>query len=40
MNAGMSLAEFKGIFWWEYGHRVLGRVIGMVYLIPLLFFCN
>ncbi|HAU68224.1 MAG TPA: heme A synthase [Gammaproteobacteria bacterium] len=38
VNAGMSLAEFKGIFWWEYGHRVLGRVIGMVYLIPLLFF--
>ena len=37
-SAGMSLAAFKGIFYWEYGHRVLGRVIGMVYLLPLLFF--
>ncbi len=38
VNYGMSLAEFKNIFWWEYGHRVLGRVIGMIYLLPLLFF--
>jgi len=38
VNAGMSLAAFKGIFYWEYGHRVLGRVIGMVYLLPLLIF--
>ena len=38
VNAGMSLAAFKGIFYWEYGHRVLGRVIGMVYLLPLLLF--
>ena len=28
MNAGMSLAEFKTIFWWEWSHRLLGRVIG------------
>ena len=38
LNAGMSLAEFKSIFWWEYGHRVLGRLIGLIYLVPLLFF--
>ncbi len=40
INAGMSLEAFKGIFYWEYGHRVLGRVIGMVYLLPLLFFIH
>lgn len=38
VNAGMSLSEFKSIFWWEYGHRVLGRFIGLAYLLPLLFF--
>lgn len=38
VNFGMSLAEFKNIFWWEYGHRVLGRVIGLIYLLPLLYF--
>jgi cytochrome c oxidase assembly protein subunit 15 len=38
LNRGMSLSEFKTIFWWEWGHRVLGRVIGAVFLIPLLFF--
>jgi cytochrome c oxidase assembly protein subunit 15 len=38
LNAGMSLAEFKTIFWWEWGHRLLGRVIGAVYLLPFLFF--
>ena len=38
VNVGMSLEAFKGIFYWEYGHRVLGRVIGMIYLLPLLFF--
>ena len=38
INAGMSLEGFKRIFYWEYGHRVLGRVIGMIYLLPLLFF--
>ncbi|EAR52148.1 cytochrome c oxidase assembly protein [Oceanicola granulosus HTCC2516] len=30
-NAGMSLAEFKSIYWWEWGHRQLGRVIGLVW---------
>jgi heme a synthase len=38
LNAGMSLSEFKTIFWWEWSHRLLGRVIGMVYLLPFLFF--
>jgi cytochrome c oxidase assembly protein subunit 15 len=38
LNAGMSLSEFKTIFWWEWSHRLLGRVIGAVYLLPLLFF--
>ncbi|QFU08489.1 Heme A synthase [Rhodobacteraceae bacterium THAF1] len=30
-NAGMTLAEFKTIYWWEWGHRQLGRVIGLVW---------
>jgi heme a synthase len=38
LNAGMSLAEFKTIFWWEWSHRLLGRVIGVAYLLPFLFF--
>jgi cytochrome c oxidase assembly protein subunit 15 len=38
LNAGMNLSEFKTIFWWEWSHRLLGRVIGMVYLLPFLFF--
>ena len=38
VNFGMSLADFKSIFWWEYGHRVLGRTIGLIYLLPLLYF--
>ncbi len=38
VNKGMSLDEFKNIFYWEYGHRVLGRVIGMIYLFPLILF--
>src|ERR1700733_12002599 len=38
MNAGMTLAEFKTIFWWEWSHRLLGRVIGMAYLLPFLWF--
>ncbi|WP_096702141.1 COX15/CtaA family protein [Magnetospirillum sp. 15-1] len=36
VNAGMSLADFKGIFWLEYIHRVWGRLIGMVFGLPLL----
>src|SRR3954468_15576032 len=38
MNAGMTLHQFKTIFWWEWSHRLLGRVIGMVYLLPFLWF--
>jgi heme a synthase len=38
LNAGMSLPEFKQIFWWEWGHRLLGRFIGVAYLLPFLFF--
>jgi heme a synthase len=38
LNAGMSLQEFKTIFWWEWSHRLLGRVIGGVYLLPFLWF--
>jgi heme a synthase len=37
-NAGMTLSEFKTIFWWEFSHRLLGRVIGAVYLLPFLYF--
>jgi len=33
LNQGMSLASFKFIFWWEWGHRQLGRFIGLVYLV-------
>jgi cytochrome c oxidase assembly protein subunit 15 len=38
INRGMSLDEFKTIFWWEWAHRLLGRTIGAVFLIPFLFF--
>lgn len=38
LNAGMNLAEFKAIFWWEWSHRLLGRVIGIAYLLPFLWF--
>ncbi len=38
VNHAMSLHEFKGIFWWEYFHRLLGRLIGVVFLLPLLWF--
>ena len=38
INSGMSLDEFKGIFWWEYFHRLLGRLIGLAFFIPFLYF--
>ena len=38
LNDGMNLAAFKAIFWWEWSHRLLGRVIGAVYLLPFLYF--
>jgi len=37
-NRGMSLAEFQSIYWWEWGHRFLGQVIGFAFLLPALFF--
>ena len=37
-NFNMTLQEFKVIFWWEWAHRFLGRVIGLCYLIPLIYF--
>ena len=37
-NSTMTLNEFKVIFWWEYIHRLLGRFIGLFYLIPLFYF--
>ncbi|ARS27017.1 COX15/CtaA family protein [Sphingomonas sp. KC8] len=38
INRGMSLDEFKSIFFWEYLHRLIGRLIGMVFAVPLLWF--
>ena len=36
VNAGMSLAEFQGIFWPEFIHRIIGRLVGLVVMLPLL----
>src|SRR4051812_3819846 len=38
VNTGMSLADFKTIFFWEYVHRLLGRTIGLVFALPLAWF--
>ena len=38
VNRGMSLADFKDIFFWEYVHRLLGRFIGLAFALPLLWF--
>jgi heme a synthase len=38
VNAGMALDEFKRIFWWEYVHRLLGRLIGVAFLVPFVVF--
>ncbi len=38
INHGMSLADFQQIFFWEYVHRLLGRLIGLVFALPLLWF--
>ena len=37
-NRGMSLADFQYIYWWEWGHRFLGKLIGVVFALPALFF--
>ena len=38
IHHGMSLAEFKGIYFWEYAHRLLGRLIGVAFAVPLVWF--
>ena len=37
-NYNMNMQEFKIIFWWEWAHRFLGRLIGIGFLIPLIYF--
>jgi heme a synthase len=37
-NRGMSLDAFKGIFWWEWTHRFLGRLLGVVFFVPFVWF--
>ena len=38
LNSSMTLDQFKTIYWWEYVHRLLGRIIGLAYILPLLYF--
>src|SRR5215213_8864455 len=38
LNRGMNLEEFKTIYWWEWSHRLLARVVGAVFLLPFVFF--
>lgn len=38
LNQGMTLSEFKGIYWWEWTHRLLARGVGVIFALPLLFF--
>ncbi len=38
VNKGMSLVEFQYIFWWEWAHRFLGRVVGLVFFVPFIIF--
>ena len=38
LHGGMLLNEFKTIFYWEYGHRLIARLIGLISIIPLLYF--
>jgi heme a synthase len=38
LNPNMTLDEFKTIFWWEYIHRLLGRFVGLFFILPLLYF--
>jgi len=41
LNTGMSIADFKTIYWWEWAHRLIGRIIGVVFFVPLVwFFCR
>jgi cytochrome c oxidase assembly protein subunit 15 len=38
LNAGMSLSDFKSIYWWEWSHRLLGRLLGVVFFVPFVVF--
>lgn len=38
LNQGMSLDAFKTIYWWEWSHRLLGRVVGLAFALPLIWF--
>jgi heme a synthase len=38
VNRGMSIDAFRSIFWWEYAHRLLGRLVGVAFIVPLLWF--
>ncbi|MBL6448496.1 COX15/CtaA family protein [Fulvivirga sp. 29W222] len=38
MNYHLTLSGFKGIFWWEYSHRLAGRITGLVFIIPFIYF--
>ena len=38
INTFMTLEQFKTIYWWEYIHRLLGRLVGLLYVVPLIFF--
>jgi cytochrome c oxidase assembly protein subunit 15 len=38
VNAGMTLAQFQSIYWWEWSHRLLGRLLGVAFLIPFMVF--
>ena len=38
VNRGMDVDAFRSIFWWEYAHRLLGRLVGVAFIVPLLWF--
>ena len=38
VNRGMSLHDFQSIYWWEWTHRLLGRIVGLVFFVPLIGF--
>ncbi|MGH6911650.1 MAG: COX15/CtaA family protein, partial [Phenylobacterium sp.] len=38
VNPNMDLAQFKTIYWWEWSHRLLGRLVGVAFALPLIWF--
>ena len=38
INSGFGIEDFKNIYWWEYLHRLIGRLLGMVFIIPFFYF--